>query len=111
MRPRRRGRRGRAGGCRGGRRSRVRVAIAATKWMLCSHRHPSRRYACEPEMEALGSMGPALPRVEMESSLSAPGGTLYHRVAHEVGHLLDREHGAGPPSRPANKPSEPGEFG
>src|SRR5687768_11054677 len=111
MRPRRRGRRGRAGGCRGGRRSRVRVAIAATKWMLCSHRHPSRRNACEPEMEALGSMGPALPRGEMESRRSGPGGTLYHLVAHEVGHLLDRDYGGGLRRRPANKAFEPGEFG
>ena len=54
---------------------------------------------------------PTLPRVEMESSLSGPGGTLYHLVAHEVGHLLDRDYGGGLRRQPQNKPFEPGEFG
>jgi hypothetical protein len=54
---------------------------------------------------------PTLPRVELESSLSGPAGTLYHLVAHEVGHLLDRDYGGGLGRRPANKPFEPGEFG
>jgi len=57
------------------------------------------------------SNDPALPRVEIESSLSGPGGTLYHLVAHEVGHLLDRDYGGGLGRRPQNKPFEPGEFG
>lgn len=54
---------------------------------------------------------PALPRVEIESSLSGPSGTLYHLLAHEVGHLLDRGYGGGLGRRPDNKPFEPGEFG
>jgi hypothetical protein len=54
---------------------------------------------------------PTLPRVEIESSLSGPAGTLFHLVAHEVGHLLDREYGGGLGRRPDSKPFEPGEFG
>ena len=54
---------------------------------------------------------PTMPRVELESSLSGPAGTLYHLVAHEVGHLLDRDYGGGLRRRPENKPFEPGEFG
>ena len=54
---------------------------------------------------------PTLPRVELESSLSGPDGTLYHLVAHELGHLLDRDYGGGLGRRPQNKPFEPGEFG
>jgi hypothetical protein len=57
------------------------------------------------------SSDPTLPRVEIESDLSGPGGTLYHLLAHEVGHLLDRDFGGGLGRRPANKPFEPGEFG
>ena len=54
---------------------------------------------------------PSLPRVEIESRLSGPGGTLYHLVAHEVGHLLDRDYGGGLRRRPDDKPFAPGEFG
>ena len=57
------------------------------------------------------SNDPTLPRVEIESRLSGPAGTLYHLVAHEVGHLLDRDYGGGLGRRPENKPFEPGEFG
>jgi hypothetical protein len=57
------------------------------------------------------SNDPTLPRVEIESSLSGPAGTLYHLVAHEVGHLLDRDYRGGLRRRPENKPFEPGEFG
>jgi hypothetical protein len=54
---------------------------------------------------------PTLPRVEIETNLSGPSGTLYHLVAHEVGHLLDRDYGGGLGRRPGDKPFEPGEFG
>jgi hypothetical protein len=54
---------------------------------------------------------PALPRVEIESSLSGPAGTLYHLLAHEVGHFLDRDYGGGLRRQPQSKPFEPGEFG
>jgi hypothetical protein len=57
------------------------------------------------------SNDPALPRVEIESRLSGPAGTLYYLVAHEVGHLLDRDYRGGLRRQPANKPFEPGEFG
>ena len=57
------------------------------------------------------SNDPTLPRVEIESSLSGPDGILYHLVAHEVGHLLERDYGSGLGPRPENKPFEPGEFG
>ena len=57
------------------------------------------------------SKDPALPRVEIESRLSGPSGTLYHLLAHEVGHLLDRDYGGGLRRRPVNKPFEPDEFG
>ena len=57
------------------------------------------------------SSDPTLPRVEIESSLSGPAGTLYHLVAHEVGHLLDRDYGGGLGRRPENKPFAPDEFG
>jgi hypothetical protein len=57
------------------------------------------------------SNDPTVPRVEMESSLSGSGGTLFHLVAHEVGHLLDRDYGGGLRRRPENKPFAPGEFG
>ena len=57
------------------------------------------------------SNDPTLPRVELESRLGGPSGTLYHLLAHEVGHLLDREYGGGLGRRPQDKPFEPGEFG
>jgi hypothetical protein len=57
------------------------------------------------------SKDPTLPRVELESSLSGPAGTLYHLVAHEVGHLLDRDYGGGLGRRPQDKPFGLGEFG
>lgn len=57
------------------------------------------------------SSDPALPHVEIASTLSGPGGTLYHLLAHEVGHLLDREYGGGLGRRPDNKPFAQGEFG
>ena len=57
------------------------------------------------------SADPSLPRVELESRLSGPSGTLYHLLAHEVGHLLDLEYGGGLGRRPQEKPFEPGEFG
>ena len=57
------------------------------------------------------SNDPTLPRVQIESSLSGPAGTLYHLLAHEVGHLLDRDYGGGLGRQPDNKPFEPGEFG
>ena len=57
------------------------------------------------------STDPTLPRVEIESRLSGPAGTLYHLLAHEVGHLLDRDYGGGLGRRPQDKPFEPGEFG
>jgi hypothetical protein len=57
------------------------------------------------------SNDPTLPRVEIETPLSGPAGTLYHLLAHEVGHLLDRDYGGGLGRRPDNKPFEPGEFG
>ena len=54
---------------------------------------------------------PTLPRVEIAASLSGPSGTLFHLLAHEVGHLLDRDYGGGLGRRPQDKPFEPGEFG
>ena len=57
------------------------------------------------------SNDPTLPRVEIESSLIGPASTLYHLLAHEVGHLLDFDYGGGLRRRPQNKPFEPGEFG
>jgi hypothetical protein len=57
------------------------------------------------------STDPTLPRVEIEATLNGPAGTLYHLVAHEVGHLLDRDYGGGLRRLPDNKPFEPGEFG
>jgi predicted small lipoprotein YifL len=57
------------------------------------------------------SNDPVVPRVEIETKLSGPSGTLYHLVAHEVGHLLDRDYGGGLGRRPADKPFGPNEFG
>jgi hypothetical protein len=57
------------------------------------------------------SSDPAVPRVEIETKLNGPSGTLYHLVAHEVGHLLDRDYGGGLGRRPADKPFEPNVFG
>ena len=57
------------------------------------------------------STDPTLPRVDIEATLNGPAGTLYHLVAHEVGHLLDRDYGGGLRRLPDNKPFEPGEFG
>jgi hypothetical protein len=57
------------------------------------------------------SNDPTLPRVEIETRLGGPSGILYHLLAHEVGHLLDREYGGGLGRRPEDTPFEPGEFG
>ena len=52
---------------------------------------------------------PALPRVEVDSDLPGPSGTLYHLLAHEVGHALNWDQ-VGRLRRAQTKAFEPGEF-